>query len=960
MNPMKKTSLLITLLLGLGSATAAPVNPQSALRVAENFWKGITQQVGIVEQVQDASFDHLYIFHVNETEGFVIVSADDRAYPILAYGTDDVAGDMGPETRFWLGQYEREIEALASGAVCNDDALLADYIARQWNRLLSGTWSEPKSGNMVPAMLTTRWNQSPLYNYYCPNNCPAGCVATAIAQVMKFWNHPVKGTWSNSYNTPYGTLSANFDSTYYDWDNMPNSLSSSSTMAQIHAVALLSYHIGVAVEMDYSTDGSGASLIGYGYGASGLSALRNYFGYSSSARGVYKSSYTDYEWVNMLKFELDHGCPILYAGYDNSAGHAFVFDGYNSSSQFHVNWGWGGSYNGFYSMGALNPGGGGVGTNTSNTFNSTNQAILGVEPQPRLSASPSSLTFPVGNSWKNVVITSTLGNHSNWTATSSASWLNIVGSNTGDGNGAATTITVSAITNFGSTVDRHATITVVQDSESIVIPVYQLRCEETDMCELTVNAYDRPGNGWNGGYLTLESTSGALYGTMKLADGSYGIRQFSVCPDTVLAIWHSGSADNDCSFFIENANGVVWVNHTANTPIANGDTFLIVNPCSTTGGLDPVRYTVAVTVNDTVKGYVEGPSDTVAFGESLTLTARANEGYRFVKWADGSVLNPRTLTIVADRALSARFDNLGTDTLHYDNGTYQSTYGGANGTHWGIRIPQSELVGHATLQSVKFYNVRSGNYTLNIYQGDAPRSSTRVSSTSFYQSRQTRYRWVERTLDSALVIDHSKPLWIVLNYSENDPPATATAWCGNDDGGWYTDNGIDWVTLSSQGVSATWMMRAYMPNDPYEYTLTVSTNNRRWGTATGGGVYRYGQAATLVATANEGYHFERWSDGNTDNPRTYYVKGDQQMRAIFAEGEVGISDALPEGVVLYVEGRSLFVRGADGRSLSVYDALGRCVYRTDNHHAMSIVLPAAGVYVVRLDNNAVRKVVATN
>ena len=84
------------------------------------------------------------------------------------------------------------------------------------------------------------------------------------------------------------------------------------------------------------------------------------------------------------------------------------------------------------------------------------------------------------------------------------------------------------------------------------------------------------------------------------------------------------------------------------------------------------------------------------------------------------------------------------------------------------------------------------------------------------------------------------------------------------------------------------------------------------------------------------------------------------MRAIFAEGEVGISDALPEGVILYVEGRSLFVRGADGRSLSVYDALGRCVYRTDNHHAMSIVLPAAGVYVVRLDNNVVRKVVATN
>ena len=126
MNVMKKTFFLLALLLGLGSVVAAPVNPQTALRVAENFWKGISSRVANVEQVQDASFNNLYIFHVNETEGFVIVAADDRAYPILAYGDDDVAGDMGPETRFWLGQYEREIEALASGAVRNDDAILAD------------------------------------------------------------------------------------------------------------------------------------------------------------------------------------------------------------------------------------------------------------------------------------------------------------------------------------------------------------------------------------------------------------------------------------------------------------------------------------------------------------------------------------------------------------------------------------------------------------------------------------------------------------------------------------------------------------------------------------------------------------------------------------------------------------------------------------------------------------------
>ena len=954
---MRKYCLFLTLLLGLNVVVAAPVNSRTALRVAENFWRGLSGDMGKVEQVSDGSFNYMYIFHVNETEGFVIVAADDRAYPILAYGTDDVAGEMGPETRFWLGQYEHEIEALASGTVRNDDPILADYIARAWNDLQAGRWAEPKSGNMVPAMLTTRWNQSPYYNYYCPVGCPAGCVATAIAQVMKFWNHPIKGSWSHSYYTSYGTLSANFDSTYYDWDNMPNSLSSSSTLEQVHAVALLSYHIGVAVEMDYATDGSGASMIGNGYGPSGLNALKNYFGYGNMTRGVYKYSYTDYEWVSMLKTELDQGRPKHYAGYDNSAGHAFVFDGYNSSSQFHVNWGWGGAYNGFFSMGALNPGGGGVGTNTSNTFNSTNQCILGVEPQSRLGIhNTSELFFPVDGGYRSLVVTSTFGNQSNWTATSSASWLT-VNPSTGDGNGAATTVTVTAYSNATNpNTDRYATITLVQDSETVVIPVYVLHCQEADLCTLTVNATDSRSNGWNGGSLTLESTTGTVYGTMSLADGSYGIREFSVCPDTVLAIWHHGSSDADCGYFVENAAGVVCLNHVAGTPIV--DTFLIANPCADTGGVGPITYSLMVTVNDTNRGYVEGTGDDIAFGASVSLTAHANEGYRFSKWSDGSVTNPRTFTIIADRTLTARFDNLGSDTLHYDNGTHQSTYGGEEGTHWGIRFAPADLVGHTTLSSVKFYNVRSGNYTLKIYQGERPSSNHLVSSIDFYQSRQTRYRWVEKVLDNAVGLDHSKPLWVMLSYNTGDAPATAAAWCGNDDGSWYSSNGLTWYPLSTQGVNATWMMRAYMPVDRNEYTLTVSTNNRRWGTATGGGLYRYGQPATLNATPSEGYHFERWNDGNTDNPRTYYVKGDTLIRAIFAEGELGISDDMPESVIFYVEGRSLFVRGADGHNLSVYDVMGRCVYHADNYQAMSIKLPAAGVYVVRLDSKSMRKIVA--
>lgn len=954
---MRKYCLFLALLMGLNCAVAAPVNSSTALRVAENFWRGISSDIAKIEQVGDNPFEQMYIFHVNGNEGFVIVAADDRAYPILGYGTDNVAGEMGPETRFWLGQYEREIEALAAGTVRNDDAMLADYIAREWNRLLAGTWHQPKSGNMVPALLSTRWNQSPYYNYYCPAGCPVGCVATAMAQVMKYWNYPVKGTGNATYRTTYGMLSANFDTTYYDWANMPNSLSGSSTMQEIHAVAELCYHVGVAVEMDYALDGSGASLVGYGYGASGSSALQSYFGYSPNLNGLYKNMYTDAEWIQLLKDELDAGRPVLYAGYDNSAGHAFVFDGYNSSSQFHVNWGWGGAYNGFYAVGALNPGGGGVGTNSSNTFNSSNQALFGVQPKTRLGITPSNLVFNSESSTRDVTITSNTDNTASWSATVDVPWV-VLTPATGSGNGATVSGTMQVTANT-TQVDRVGNIMLVQGSDTVVVTVQQLACASNDMCSLTVNAYDSRGDGWNGATLMLASTKGAVYGEMRLADGTYGIVDFAVCPDTVLAIWHRGSSDSDCGFYIENADGVVWVNHTAGSTIADGDTFIIANPCLNNGGLDAVTFAVTATVNDTARGSVEGVSDECSFGESVTLVAHANEGYRFVKWNDGATNNPRTFTVVANRTLNARFENLGSDTLHYDNGNYYTALGGDEGTFWGIRIPQAELVGHATLQSVKFYNMRSDYYTLKIHQGDRPKQNNLVYMMSFYQSRQTRYRWVEKVLDSAIVIDHSKPLWIVLNYNSDGAPAAASTWCGNPDGSWYSDNGISsWVNLSSQGYDATWMLRAHMPVDPNEYTLTVTANNKKWGTATGGGMYRYGQPATLVATPKEGYHFVRWSDNSTDNPYTYYVKADEIMRAIFAEGEVGITNVLPDGVTLYVEGRTLYLRGADGQSLSVYDALGRRVYHTDNHQAMSILLPAAGVYIVCFAGRAAYKVIA--
>ena len=952
---MKKIFFIAAFLLGISMMQAAPVNSNTALRVAENFWRSVTGETPKAELVGDASFGHLFIFHVNG-EGFVIVAGDDRAFPILGYGTDHVAGDMGPETRFWLGQYEAEIEALASGQLRNDDPVLAVYIEQSWNSLLSDTWSEPKGGSMVPALLNTRWDQSPYYNYFCPEGTPVGCVATAAVQIMKFWNHPVKGSGSHSYNTRYGVLSANFDTTYYDWGNMPWRLSSSSSMAQVYAVATLSYHMGVAVEMDYDASGSGANVLGYYPSSpSARNALINYFGYKNSMRGYYKSEYSDAEWVRMLKEELDLGRPILYAGYDNSAGHAFVFDGYNSSSQFHVNWGWSGAYNGFFSMGALNPAGGGVGTNTSNTFNNSNQILIGIEPQSRLGISSTASLFGQLGGSSAAQVTTTVGNGSGWVATSSAPWLTISPS-TGSGNGVATNVSLSAAANTTGH-DRQAVVTVVQGGDTATLLVQQMKCDLAEMCTLSLKGQDSRGDGWEDGCLTLASTDGLIYGTFGINDGSYAIQDIAVGPDTVIATWHRGRSDGECGFFIENQYERMWVNHVAGSQLNDGDTFVIVSPCASTGGSDPLRCALHVNVNDTNRGYVMGESDEIAFGESHTVEAHANQGYRFVNWNDGSAHNPRTLTIVGNRTITARFDNLGGDTLRYDNGNYYTTIGsGESSTYWGIRLDGSNLIGRATLEKIKFYNMAAGNYTLSIFQGDQPVQANLISTTTFYQGRQTRYRWVEKSLDPVITVDHSRPLWVVMSSATGSAVAAAANWSGNVDGSWFSSDGVSWSPVSDEGLYSTWMLRAYLPVDNTQYTLTVNTNSRRWGTATGGGMYRYGEPALLTATPKEGCHFEMWSDQNTQNPRTYYVKGDQIITAIFAEGEVGIDEAEVQNIKVYNEGLRLMVRGAEGQRVSVYDALGRCVYHSDSYNEMAVTLPSTGVFVVRVNEAQPRKI----
>ena len=954
---MKKTLLTLLLVASGLLAMASPVTPGTARQVAETFWhNNLPAGSGLAGTkatlVEGTGFNQLYIFDM-ASKGFVIVSADDCAYPILGYSMKNAAGELGANIRFWLNQYEQEIAFLAE-----QETQANDYIAAQWRTLLDGTWQPPKSTLSVSPMLTTQWNQSPYYNNFCPTGTPAGCTAIAVAQVMKFWNYPAIGIGSHSYAcNSYGTLSADFGSTTYDWANMPNRLSSSSSGTQVNAVATLCYHVGVSINMDYAPSGSGAPLIGGATSYCAKNALVNFFGYRNTLQGLSKNNYTDAQWVQLLKDELDAGRPIPYAGFDNSAGHAFVFHGYNSSSQFYVNWGWGGSYDGYFSMGALNPAGGGTGTNGSNTFNINNQCIIGVMPSGALRLSTERLNLPQDGTATTFVVSSNTSEASNWSATASESWLTVTPA-TGSGNGALTTVSVSATANTTGR-DRTATVTVIHGTDTATVAVSQMSCNATDMCQLTVNMSDQYSDGWEGAYITLSSTSGTLYGTATVGGGSYAVEHIAVCPDTVVVEWHSGSHDSECGFSICNANNIFFHNHQRGTSITSGVLLVIPSPCVDTGGIAPVTYSITGLVNDSVCGQVTGGGSGLAFGSQRTLKAEANAGYRFIKWQDNSTENPRQVIVTGDKTFTATFADLGDDTLHYDNGDYNTSLSAGSNMAWGIKIPTTSLTRRPELTGVQFYCVYSGSYTITISSGNNFRTTDQLYQGTINIGSQYTQRWITLNFETPVTINANKVLWITFSAPSITYPAAMTDWCGNEDGAMVSQNGgSTWKKLSQLNRYGTWMIRAIIPVDNTQYNVTARTDSQGGGTVEGGGRYYNNTRCTLRAIPDSGYHFVKWSNNLTQNPYTFTVTEDVFLTARFAADDpVGIETADGSDHLIQVEGNRVRVVGAEGREVSVYDILGRQLHHAATYDGSAIALPSTGVYVVCVDGGTAQKIV---
>ncbi|MDA3911703.1 MAG: C10 family peptidase [Bacteroidales bacterium] len=337
---MKKLSLLLIAVLIGAAAFSRPVSQDLVERIANSFMSQKLNRSDVSLDLMMKSEQnawHLY----GSTDGWVIVSGDTELYPVLAFSTESTvsAESMPPAMQSYLQARDNQLVDIRQKRISHPENENA------WNAFLKGDFYESRS-SMEP-LVETRWNQGWPYNMMCPSHAQgpgghvyAGCVATAMSQIMKYHNYPETGRFIGSYY--WGAdIEVDFSEGNYQWDEMTET---ATTMSR-EAIAKLMYHCGASVQMDYDYDGSGSNIQ---YAAE---SLKYYFNYKSGLKFVDEVNYSDTDWKFLLKEDLDKQHPVLYRGTDDSGGgHAFVCDAYQDTSYFHFNWGWSGSGDGFFHL----------------------------------------------------------------------------------------------------------------------------------------------------------------------------------------------------------------------------------------------------------------------------------------------------------------------------------------------------------------------------------------------------------------------------------------------------------------------------------------------------------------------------------------------------------------------------------------------------------------------------------
>ena len=375
-----KAVIVVITLCFTTSVFSAIVSKHDAEIVAKNFYfEKINAFVStafseiVFDNVITQSSNGVPVYYVFERgkKGFIIISADDAAEPVLGYSFDSPYPHTSCSPAFseWMDGYKTQITYIRENSIKSPVS-----VSDVWAKYLTAdipSLSTKNGSKAVAPLLSSTWTQGIYYNTLCPRDFGGyvedgrdvvGCVATAMAQIMYYYRYPAQGVGSHSYSLGnFGTLSANFGTANYDYNSMSGNVTNYS-----YATALLNYHCGVAVNMQYDTSGSGAQT------QDAANASKNYFKYSSTISYQTKNSNST-NWANMLTSSIDLKRPVLYSGSSQaSGGHAFVCDGYLEPTHFHFNWGWGGYGDGYFYTTALNP--------VGNDFNQQQAAVFNIFP----------------------------------------------------------------------------------------------------------------------------------------------------------------------------------------------------------------------------------------------------------------------------------------------------------------------------------------------------------------------------------------------------------------------------------------------------------------------------------------------------------------------------------------------------------------------------------------------------
>lgn len=369
---MKRIIPVFFCLLSIAAATseARSLSPDEALaRVRESTGNAVLKvREATMHSPRLAARDSIsgtyYIFSTSEHS--IIVGADDIAPALLGY-TDtptENTSAMPPQMQLWLKEYSRQIEW-----------------AREHHESPAYHAAEADTRAPIEPLCTTRWGQDHPYNILCPSlngeRTVTGCVATAMAQIMRYHKYPQHGFGSKSYKWNGEEMFLDFTGYNFNWDNMPDEVNGDFNDADAaDEIGRLLKTCGFSVEMDYNTSDKGGS------GARDDNvpgAFINHFDYDKGLHLEYRDFYTAEDWNDMVYESLATG-PVYYGGVTLSGGgHAFVCDGYDADGYFHINWGWNGNFDGFFLLSALDPGGHGTGGSTGG-YNFRQSAVLDIRP----------------------------------------------------------------------------------------------------------------------------------------------------------------------------------------------------------------------------------------------------------------------------------------------------------------------------------------------------------------------------------------------------------------------------------------------------------------------------------------------------------------------------------------------------------------------------------------------------